>query len=63
MKNHTFHIEKAKFHLRTLLIADRLPAKEYWPTKLDLKKAKKCLDGVSLDMLPTEVNFFRSKLL
>ena len=53
-----FRVEKAKFHLRTLLISDRLPAKEYCPTKLDLEKAKKCLDGVSLDMLPSEVNFY-----
>ena len=53
-----FRMEKAKFHLRTLLISDRLPAKQYWPTKLDLEKAKKCLDGVSLDMLPNEVNFY-----
>ena len=53
-----FCIEKAKFHLRTLLIADRLPPDEYRPTKLDLEKAKKCLHGVSLDMLPSEVNLY-----
>ena len=53
-----FHMEKAKFHLRARLISDKLPPEKYWPTKLDLEKAKKCLDGVSLDMLPSEVNFY-----
>lgn len=53
-----FRMEKAKFHLRTLLISDKLPPEEYRPTQLDLKKAKKCLEGVSLDMLPSEVNYY-----
>ena len=51
-------MEKAKFHLRTLLISDKLPPDEYRPTQLDLKKAKNCLEGVSLDMLPSEVNYY-----
>ena len=26
-----FRMEKAKFHLRTLLISNKLPSEEYWP--------------------------------
>ena len=42
--------EKAKYHLRTLLISDDLPPKEYYPTPHDLWMAKECLDGLALDM-------------
>ena len=42
--------EKAKYHLRTLLISDKRPSKEYWPTPHDLWMAKECLDGLALDM-------------
>ena len=53
-----FRMEKAKFHLRTLLISNKLPSEEYWPTQLDLKKAKNCIERVSLEMLPSEVSFY-----
>jgi len=53
-----FLTEKAKFHLRTLLISEKLPPKKYKPTPNDLKKAKECLDAVSLDMLPSKVNLY-----
>ena len=53
-----FRMEKAKFHLRTLLISDMLPPDEFRPTNLDLEKAKKCLDGVSLDKLLSEASFY-----
>lgn len=53
-----FLTEKAKFHLRTPLISDKLPPEEYWPKEHDLKKAKECLDGLSHDMLPNEVSLY-----
>ena len=38
-----FFTEKAKVHLRSVLITDELPAEKYWPTKEDLQKAESCL--------------------
>ena len=43
-----FFTEKAKLHLRSVLITDKLPSDEYCPGQDDLKKAKLCLNGASL---------------
>ena len=42
---------KALFHLRSDLIADELPPKEYWPSPDDLRKAEGCLKNVALDIM------------
>ena len=39
----SFFTEKAKLHLRSVLITDKLPPKEYWPSEEDLEKADLCL--------------------
>ena len=53
-----FHMEKAKFHLRTLLISDKCSLEKYRPSQDDLRKAEECLKQISLDMLPSEDNFY-----
>ena len=49
---------KASFHLRSALITDELPPKEYWPSPDDLRKAEECLSRVSLDTMPSQRNFY-----
>ena len=53
-----FSMEKAKFHLRTLLISDKYSLQKYRPSQDDLRKAEECLKQISLDMLPSEDNFY-----
>ena len=43
-----YFTEKAKLHLRSVLITDELPSEEYRPCEDDLKKAESCLNGASL---------------
>ena len=47
-----------KFHLRTLLISDKCSLEKYRPSQDDLRKAEECLKQISLDMLPSEDNFY-----
>ena len=57
-------VVKASFHLRSTLVTDKLPPREYWPSDDDLKKAEECLNSVSLEMMPNQVNFYiYSKIL
>jgi len=57
----TFLAMKASFHLRSDLITDKLPSKEYWPSPDDLRKAEDCLNSVSLDKMPSQSNFYTAK--
>lgn len=56
-----FFALKASFHLRSDLITDNLPPEEYWPTTDDLSKAEDCLKRVSLDIMPSKVNFHAAR--
>ena len=47
----SFFTMKASFHLRSDLIMDKLPPKEYWPSIDDLRKAEDCLKNVSLILM------------
>ena len=47
----SFFTLKASFHLRSDLIMDKLPPKEYWPSIDDLRKAEDCLKNVSLILM------------
>ena len=56
-----FFTMKASFHLRSELITDKLPPKEYWPSPDDLRKAEECLtkaeeclNKVSPDIMPSQ---------
>ena len=53
--------EKAKLHLRSVLITDELPSEEYYPSQDDLKKAELCLDGASQheSKLPDQANNYK----
>ena len=53
--------EKAKLHLRSVLITDELPSEEYCPSEDDLKKAESCLNGASLheNKLPEQANNYK----
>ena len=53
--------EKAKLHLRSVLITDELPSEEYHPSEDDLKKAESCLNGASLheNKLPDQANNYK----
>ena len=53
--------EKAKLHLRSVLITDELPSEEYHPSEDDLKKAELCLNGASLheNKLPDQANNYK----
>lgn len=53
-----FLTEKASFHLRSFIIEDKLPPKALQPTEDDIKKAEQCLNRISVNMLPNEVNPF-----
>ena len=56
-----YFTEKAKLHLRSVLITDELPSEEYHPSKDDLKKAETCLNGASLheNKLPDQANNYK----
>ena len=56
-----FATEKAKFHLRSVLITDELPPQEYWPSVDDLKKANLCLEKAALheSKLPDQANEYK----
>ena len=56
-----FFALKASFHLRSDLITDKLPPKEYWPSPDDLSKAEDCLKRVSLDIMPSTANFHAAR--
>jgi len=56
-----FFTMKASFHLRSDLITDKLPPKEYWPSPDDLRKAEECLNSVPLDTMPSQSNFYTAK--
>ena len=47
----SFRMMKASFHLRSDLITNKLPPKEFWPSPDDLKKAEKCLENVGLNIM------------
>ena len=53
--------EKAKLHLRSVLITDELPSEEYYPSHDDLKKAELCLNGASQheSKLPEQANNYK----
>ena len=57
----SFLAVKASFHLRSDLITDQLPPKEYWPSPNDLRKAEECLKSVSLDTMPNKINFYAAR--
>ena len=56
-----YFTEKAKLHLRSVLITDELPSEEYHPREDDLKKAESCLNGASLHEknLPDQANNYK----
>ena len=56
-----FFTMKASFHLRSDLITDELPPKEYWPSPDDLRKAEECLNSVWLDMVQNQSNFYTAQ--
>ena len=56
-----FFVMKASFHLRSDLITDKLPPEEYWPSPDDLRKAEECLNRVSLDIMPSQSNFYTAR--
>ena len=48
-----FFVMKASFHLRSNMITDNIPSKDYWPSPDDLNKTQDCLVYmVSLDTVP-----------
>jgi len=53
--------EKAKLHLRSVLITDELPSEEYRPREDDLKKAELCLKNAPLHekKLPDQANNYK----
>ena len=56
-----YFTEKAKLHLRSVLITDKLPSEEYHPSQDDQKKAESCLNGASLheNKLPEQANNYK----
>ena len=58
-----FFTMKASFHLRSDLITDTLPPKEYWPSPDDLRKAEQCTKWVSLHIVPSQSNFYIARYL
>ena len=56
-----FFVMKASLHLRSELITDQLPPKELWPSPDDLMKAEECLNRVSLDVMPNQINFYTAR--
>ena len=54
--------EKAKLHLRSVLITDELSSEEYRPREDDLKKAELCLKNAPLHekKLPDQANNYMS---
>ena len=53
-----FFTMKARFHLRSDLITDKLPPEKCQPSPDDLKKAEECLNRVSLDILRNLSNYY-----
>ena len=55
-----FLAEKASFHLRSFILdeSDKLPSKALQPSQDDIKKAEECLNRISKDKLPNQVNPF-----
>ena len=58
---YSFLAMKASFHLRSDLITDKFPPKEYWPSPDDLRKAEECLKKLSLDTMPDQSNFYTGR--
>ena len=56
-----FVVMKASFHLRSDIITDKLPPEEYQPSPDDLRKAEECLNRVSLDIMPSQSNFYTAR--
>ena len=56
-----FLVMKASFHLRSDMITDKLPPEEYRPSPDDLRKAEECLKKVSLDIMPSQSNFYTAR--
>ena len=56
-----YSTEKAKLHLRSVLITDKLPSEAYHPSEDDLKKAESCLKGaiVHENKLPEQANNYK----
>lgn len=56
-----YFTEKAKLHLRSVLITDELPSEEYHPSEDDLKQAESCLNGAVLyeNELPEQANNYK----
>ena len=56
-----YFTEKAKLHLRSVLITDKLPSEEYHPSEEDLKKAESCLNVACLHetKLPEQANNYK----
>ena len=53
-----FFTMKASFHLRSDLITDKLPPKEYWPSTDDLRKPEECLKSAPLNQTPSWSNSY-----
>ena len=43
------------------MITDELPPREYWPSDDDLRKAEECLSRMSLDIMPSQSNFYAAR--
>ena len=56
-----FFVMKASLHLRSELITDQLPPEVRWPSPDDLRKAEECLNRVSLDIMPNQINFYTAR--
>ena len=63
-----FFTMKASFHLRSDLITDKLPPKEYWPRPDDLRKAEECLtkaeeclNKVSPNIMPSQKTSYTAR--
>ena len=58
-----FYTAKASFHLRSKLITNKLPSKEFQPSPDDLRKAEECLKSVSLDIMPSQSHLYKARYL
>ena len=52
---------KASFHLRSDMITDELPPKEFWPSPNDLREAEECLKYLSLHIMPIQSKFYTAR--
>ena len=59
----SFLAMKASFHLRSDMITDKLPPKDYWPSPEDLRKAEECLNRgqVLLNKMPSQSNLYAAR--